>query len=290
MTTSFPNDTPSYFADAESSFDESDIVIFGVCFDKTASFRSGARFGPDAIRKASWNFESFNFHTGVDLQDKQIHDYGNLNFDADADVNYVIEKVQSFAHSIIEKDKIPVLLGGEHSLSAAVVQSFAKNIGVLCFDAHADFRNKYQDERYNHACTLRRMTDHVGNENIFLCGLRSAGKEEYDDLKNYDISCIDTYTFHELSIKKIIEQITSSFYNQPIYLTIDIDVFDPAFAPGTGTPEPFGLNPIDVLPIIDALSPQIIGFDIMEVNPHFDHGETAFLGAKLTRHILERIS
>ncbi len=290
MTTNFPNDTPSYFADAESSFDESDIVIFGVCFDKTASFRSGARFGADAIRKASWNFESFNFRTGVDLQDKKIHDYGNLNFESDADVNYVIEQVQSFAHSIIEKDKIPVLLGGEHSLSAAVVQSFAKNIGVLSLDAHADFRNQYQEERYNHACTLRRMADHVGDENIFLCGLRSAGREEYTELKNHRIPFIDAYTFHELSNEKIIDKITSSFNNQPIYLTIDIDVFDPAYAPGTGTPEPFGLNPIDVLSIIDTLSPQIIGFDIMEVNPHFDHGETAFLGAKLTRHILERIS
>ncbi|MBS3801607.1 MAG: agmatinase [Candidatus Thermoplasmatota archaeon] len=290
MNSTFPSDIPSYFADAESSFDESDIVIFGVKFDKTASFRSGARFGPDAIRKASWNFESFNFHTGVDLQDKSIHDYGNINFDENADVNQVIDQVQSFARSIVKKDKIPVLLGGEHSLSAAVVQSFANNIGVLSFDAHADFRNQYQDECYNHACVLRRIADHVGDEHIFLCGLRSAGKEEYIELKKHNISFIDTYTFHEASNKKIIEQITSSFNNRPIYVTIDIDVFDPAYAPGTGTPEPFGLNPIDVLPILDALSPKIIGFDVMEINSQFDYGQTAFLGAKLTRHLLEMLS
>lgn len=289
MDSAFPSDIPSYFADAESSFDESDVVLFGVSFDKTASFRSGSRFGPDAIRKASWNFESFNFHTGVDLQDKRIHDYGNLNVDIDKDVNYVIEQVQTFARSIIKKHKIPVLLGGEHSLSAAVVQSFAKNIGILSFDAHADFRDIYQDEAYNHACTLRRIADHVGDENVFLCGLRSAGKEEYNDLKKHNISFIDTYTFHKLTSQQVIDQITSIFSNQPIYITIDIDVFDPSYAPGTGTPEPFGLNPMDVLPIIDAISPQLIGFDIMEVNPYFDHGQTAFLGAKLIRHILERL-
>src|SRR6056297_188104 len=148
MNSIFPNDIPSYFADAESSFDESDIVIFGVKFDETASFRSGSRFGPDAIRKASWNFESFNFHTGVDLQDGRIHDYGNLLLDENINICQVIEKVQSFSRSIIEKNKIPVLLGGEHSLSAGVVQAFAQNIGVLAFDAHADFRNEYQDEAY----------------------------------------------------------------------------------------------------------------------------------------------
>ncbi len=289
MDSAFPSDISSYFADAESSFDESDVVLFGVSFDKTASFRSGSSFGPDAIRKASWNFESFNFHTGVDLQDKRIHDYGNLNVDIDKDVNYVIEQVQMFARSIIKKHKIPVLLGGEHSLSAAVVQSFAKNIGILAFDAHADFRDIYQDERYNHACTLRRIADYVGDENVFLCGLRSAGKEEYNDLKKHNISFIDTYTFHKLTSQQVIDQITSIFSNQPIYITIDIDVFDPSYAPGTGTPEPFGLNPMDVLPIIDAISPQLIGFDIMEVNPYFDHGQTAFLGAKLIRHILERL-
>ena len=289
MDSAFPSDIPSYFADAESSFDESDVVLFGVSFDKTASFRSGSRFGPDAIRKASWNFESFNFHTGVDLQDKRIHDYGNLNVDVDKDVNYVIEQVQTFARSIIKKHKIPVLLGGEHSLSAAVVQSFAKNIGILAFDAHADFRDVYQGEAYNHACTLRRIADYVGDENVFLCGLRSAGKEEYNDLIKHNISFIDTYTFHKLTSQQVIDQIISIFSNQPIYITIDIDVFDPAYAPGTGSPEPLGLNPMDVLPIIDAISPQLIGFDIMEVNPHFDHGQTAFLGAKIIRHILERL-
>ncbi|HMA83520.1 MAG TPA: agmatinase [Candidatus Thermoplasmatota archaeon] len=289
MDSTFPSDIPSYFADAESSFDESDIVIFGVKFDETASFRSGSRFGPDAIRKASWNFESFNFHTGVDLQDGRIHDYGNLLLDENINICQVIEKVQSFSRSIIEKNKIPVLLGGEHSLSAGVVQAFAQNIGVLAFDAHADFRNEYQDEAYNHACTLRRISDHVGDDHVFLCGLRSAGKQEYDDLKKHNISYIDTYTFHEASNKKIIEQIISSFNNKPVYVTIDIDVFDPAYAPGTGTPEPFGLNPIDVLAILDALSPQIIGFDVMEVNPQFDYGQTAFLGAKITRHLLEML-
>jgi len=285
----FPEDTPTYFADAEASFNESDIVLFGVPFDKTSSYRKGSRYGPDAIRKASWNFESYNFKTNVDLQDHFIHDYGNLSVSNEISANQMIEAVRAFSTSIIEQQKIPVAIGGEHSLSAAVVESFAKNVCVLFLDAHADFRESYQGERYNHACTLRRIVDHVGSDKVFLCGLRSAGKEEYNELTKQNISVSDSYSFFESKKGDIIKEIQSKFLNQPIYVSIDIDVFDPAFAPGTGTPEPFGLFPHDVLRIIDALIPQIIGFDITEINPEFDQGQTSFLGAKMIRHILERL-
>lgn len=289
MISFFPEDIPTYFADAEASFSESDLVLFGVPFDKTASFRSGTRLGPESIRKASWNFESFNFYTNVDLQKHFIHDYGDVIQPNELDLHEMINKVQMFTESILKQNKIPVLLGGEHSVTSAVVQSFPESIMVLSFDAHADFRDSYQNQTYSHACTLRRIVDHVGDDHVYLCGLRSAGRKEYEELVERNISFSDAYSFRSNDTAEIIQRIKSQFNNQPVYVSIDIDVFDPAFAPGTGTLEPFGLHPLDVLSIIDSVSSQIIGFDVMEVNPFFDHGETSFLAAKIIRHIMERL-
>lgn len=289
MIQSFPEDIPSYFADAEASFSESDLVLFGVAFDKTASFRSGARFGPESIRKASWNFESYNFHTNVDLQNHAIHDYGNLEITNDVDLNTMIKQVQQFSSSMINKGKKPILIGGEHSITAGVVQALPKDTCILSFDAHADFRDMYQGKKYNHACTLKRIADHVGSDHVYLCGLRSAGKNEYISLKKQDITFSDAYSFYEKGKEQVIQEIKSIFEQNPVYVTIDIDVLDPSFAPGTGTIEPFGLFPLDVLSIIDEISDQVIGFDVMEVNPLFDHGETSFLAAKIIRHIMERL-
>jgi agmatinase len=289
MIQSFPGDIPSYFADAEASFSESDLVLFGVAFDKTASFRSGARFGPESIRKASWNFESYNFHTNIDLQNHAIHDYGNLEITNDVDLNNMIKQVQQFSLSMINKGKKPILIGGEHSITAGVVQALPKDTCILSFDAHADFRDMYQGKKYNHACTLKRIADHVGSDHVYLCGLRSAGKNEYISLKKQDITFSDAYSFYEKGKEQVIQEIKSIFEQNPVYVTIDIDVLDPSFAPGTGTIEPFGLCPLDVLSIIDEISDQVIGFDVMEVNPLFDHGETSFLAAKIIRHIMERL-
>ncbi|MBS3778096.1 MAG: agmatinase [Candidatus Thermoplasmatota archaeon] len=289
MTKSFPSDIPSYFADAEASLSDSELVLFGVTFDKTASFRSGARFGPESIRKASWNFESYNFHTNVDLQNHHIHDYGNLDINNDMSSSTMIKQVQQFSTSLIEKRKKPILIGGEHSITAGVVQALPKDTCVLCLDAHADYRETYQRQRYNHACTLKRITDHVGSDHVFLCGLRSAGKQEYNKMIQQNIPISDVYSFYEKGKKHVIKDIKSKFKHELVYITIDVDVFDPSFAPGTGTLEPFGLYPLDVLSIIDTISDQIIGFDLMEVNPLFDYGQTSFLAAKIIRHTMERL-
>ncbi len=278
---------PNYFADAEASFDEADFIIFGVPYDKTSSFRFGSKHGPAKIREASWNFETFNFKTGTDLKDVKFHDYGDL------DVSYLspdemISIVTRFASKIVKENKFPIAIGGEHSITSGVVKAFSKDVAVLSLDAHIDFRNEYENEKNSHACIIRRISEHIDIENIAVLGMRSAEKKEFEEARNAGLFYIDSFEMKDKGVKNAIEKTKNHLGNKKIYLTLDIDVVDPAYAPETGTPEPFGLTPFDVLEIITSFSDSLVGFDVMEVCPFHDCGQTAILAAKLIRFILEK--
>jgi agmatinase len=279
---------PDYFADAESSFDEAEYIIFGIPYDKTSSFRKGAIQAPKEIRLASWNFETFNLKTGIDLCDIKFHDYGNLDVEDDKPI-MMVEKVREFTSKLVKKNKFPIAIGGEHSISSGIIQAFPKDIAVLSLDAHIDFRESYENEPYNHACVTKRIADHINIENIVVLGVRSAAKEEFEDAKKEKLFFIDAYNIRKTGFKKALEDTKSHLSNKKIYLTLDIDVIDPAYAPGTSTPEPFGLNPFDILDCIDCFSSKIIGFDIAEVCPPFDNGETSLLAAKFIRYIMNSV-
>ena len=279
-------DFPEYFADAESSFDEAKYVIFGVPYDKTSSFRPGARNGPKEIRRASWNFETYNFRTGFDLSNVKLHDYGDLEV-KDKAPERMVNEVTSFTGKILQKNKIPIAIGGEHSITSGIISAYPKDIFVVSLDAHIDFRQKYENSPYNHACVTRRISDHVGVDNVAVIGIRSAEKEEFLEAKKLGLFYIDSYEIRENGIEQAINRTKKYIGNNKVYLTLDIDVIDPAFAPGTSTPEPFGLSPFDVLKCIDTFSSNLIGFDIVEVCPDFDNGQTAILAAKLIRSVIE---
>ena len=280
---------PNYFADAESSFDEAKIVIFGAPYDKTSSFRIGASKAPNEIRQASWNFETFNIKTGRDLTEVKFHDYGDLEIKDDSPKD-MVNKIRDFTSLLIKKNKFPIAIGGEHSITSGIIQAFPKNIAVLCLDAHLDFRQDYENEPYNHACTIRRIADHVDIKNIALLGFRSAEKEEFIDANNQGLFCIDSYTIKKIGIKKILDKTKEYLGDKKIYFSLDIDVFDVSYAPGTSTPEPFGLAQWEILDIIDFFSSQFIGFDIVEVCPPYDTGQTSILAAKIVRYIIESVS
>jgi len=280
---------PNYFADAESSLDEAKFVIFGVPYDKTSSFRLGADKGPQEIRKASWNFETFNLKTGIDLRDIRFHDYGDLEVKNDTP-QVMVKKVKEFTSNLLKKDKFPIALGGEHSITPGIVHSFQNDIAVLSLDAHIDFRQQYEDEPYNHACAIRRISDHIDIKNIAVLGVRSAEKEEFEEAKAQGLFSIDSFEIKELGIKTALDKVANHLQDKPIYLTLDIDVVDPAYAPGTSTPEPFGLTPFDILECIDRFSSKLVGFDVVEICPPYDQGQTALLAAKLVRVVIERVS
>jgi len=279
---------PKYFADAESSFDESDFVIFGVPYDKTSSFRMGSIEGPSKIREASWNFETYNFRTDFDLRDVRIHDYGDLEV-INASPRNMIKKVSEFTRKILSKNKFPITLGGEHSITPGIIYAYPKDISVVCFDAHIDFRNIYKKEPFNHACSVRRISDHIDIKNIAVLGIRSAEKEEFVDAKKKKLFYIDAEKIRKIGIKKALEQTNGYLKNNRIYLSLDIDVIDPAYAPGVSTPEPFGLNPLDIVETLSFFSLNLVGFDVTEVCPAYDNGQTAILAAKFVRTLIENI-
>jgi len=276
---------PNYFADAESDFDEAEFIIFGIPFEKTSSYRHGADKAPKEIRQASWNFESYDVRTKGDLRDIKLHDYGNLDI-KNLDRKEMLETVQEFTSHLLIKNKFPIAIGGEHSITPGLIKSYPSDIAILSLDAHLDFRNQYENDVNNHACVIRRIADYIHIKNIAIIGLRSAVKEEFEYAKKKGLYFIDTFSIEKKGINETIKETQKYLQNKKLYLTFDMDVIDPAYAPSTSTPEPFGLKPIDILDIIDAFSSQIVGFDIVEVCPGYDHGETSLLAAKIIRSII----
>jgi len=271
------------FADANASLDDADFVILGIPFDRTASFRSGARFAPNVIREASYNFETFLFEHEVDLVDIPIHDAGNLEeFDT---VDEMVSSAEMEIRGLSSEGRFPVILGGEHSVTIPAVRSL-QDIGVISIDAHLDFRDEYLGERNSHACVTRRITDHVGMENVFVLGVRSMSREEFEDERP---DFIDALTIREEGMDGAVRRALGTLDKKRIYLTIDIDGIDPAFAPGTGTPEPFGISDMDAKRCINILAPRLVGFDVVEVCPPYDHGNTAALAARLVREVIATV-
>jgi agmatinase len=279
---------PDYFADAESDFDEADIIIFGVPYDKTASFRTGASKAPKEIRQASWNYETFNLKTGNDLKDVKFHDYGNLDVKSNKPEE-MVKKVKDFTSNLLANNKFPIAIGGEHSLTVGAVQAFPKDIAVLSLDAHIDFRQQYENEKYNHACVTRRIADHIDVRNIAVIGIRSAEKEEYEAALNQNLFNITSYEIKKLGIKRSLDKTRKYLGDKNVYLSMDIDVLDLSYAPGTSTPEPYGLTPTEVIEYIESFSQKLIGFDIVEVCPPYDSGQTSLLAAKFVRHVIENV-
>ena len=268
------------FADANASLEDGRYIIIGIPFDRTASFRSGARFAPNAIREASYNFETYLFEHDVDILDIPIYDMGNM--EEFGTVDEMVENARSEISSLVSRGKFPIIIGGEHSITIPAVESYEK-VGVISIDAHLDFRQEYLGEKNSHACVTRRMTDHVGLKNVAILGVRSMSSEETrDDTPEF----IDAFTIREKGIEWAVKKALDMVHRDNIYLTLDIDGIDPAYAPGTGTPEPFGLTDLDIKKCIDLLAPRLVGFDVVEVCPPYDSGNTAALAARLIREVI----
>lgn len=278
-------DFPNYFADAESDYSTADFIIYGVPYERCPSFRSGVYKAPGEIRKASWNFETYDIYTGVDISTLKIHDYGDLEVLKCTD-SEMMSMVKGFHSSILQKQKFPIVIGGNHSITPALLCSYPDDIAVLMLDAHMDYRDSYEDSKYNHACALRRCVDHVGTKNVAVLGLRSAEHDEYIQATSDTIFSVDSYTIKKESITGAIAKIKQHFKGKKIYLSIDSDVFDPSIAPATGTPEPYGLTDFEVLEVIKAFSKDLVGFDIVEICPGYDFGQTSLLAAKIIRQVI----
>ena len=279
---------PGRFADANADFDESEYVIAGVPFDRTTSFRPGARFGPGSIRQHSWNFESYDLETGVDLGDLRIHDLGDTEeFGSSQDM---VESVRQELRRVYRAGKIPITLGGDHACAPPCVEAYpeGRSLGVLYLDAHMDFRSSYLGDPRSHGCSARRMLERVGAENIVVLGVRSVSREEIEDNRRIGMQYISAHEVARSGIQATVGRALAALTTEKVYVSLDIDVIDPAYAAGTGTPETFGLTPRDVKFALDEVAPRLAGFDIMEVAPHYDQGNTSALAARLAREAIVR--
>ncbi|MEM3226695.1 MAG: arginase family protein, partial [Thermoplasmata archaeon] len=177
--------------------------------------------------------------------------------------------------------------GGEHSITTGIAKALKERDAAIIFlDAHLDFRKEYLGVKYSHACVARRSYEILGNKRTAAFGVRSISEEEYYDALEKKYFYISAYNFKAIGWKKAIDQILENISSKKIFLSLDIDGIDPAFAPAVATPEPYGLDPSDVKHIIDYIGDRLIGADIVEISPHYDQGNTAMLGARLLQEIV----
>ncbi len=276
------------FADADAEFEDAQFVVLGVPFDRTTSFRPGARFGPDSIRQHSWNFESYDLETGVDLSEVPIHDMGNAGEYGTA--SDMVQGVREEVARVYAAGKIPITLGGDHACSPPCVEAYPtpESLGVLYIDAHMDFRSSYLGDARSHACSSRRIVERVGARNVVVLGVRSVSHEEVDDNRSIGMAYVTAHEVASEGIESAVQRALNMLKTDRVYVSLDIDAIDPAYAGGTGTPEPFGLTPRDVKYAIGQVAPRLAGLDIMEVSPHYDSGNTSALAARLAREAIVR--
>ncbi|MDR0523408.1 MAG: agmatinase [Candidatus Methanoplasma sp.] len=270
------------YAGAEHGYDDADAVIAGIPYDRTASFKAGAREAPSHIRRASYNFEESHFEHGLDQRSPRVHDYG------DCEDRFLPEDMfeeVGFALGPAARDgKFIVAIGGEHTINIPLMRLF-KNVSLLTIDAHLDSRDEYLGTPYSHACVTRRAAEHLGIENVFAMGVRSISREELD--RDDVVSHATSFEIMDAGVEKAVARALDSLGNERVHVSLDIDGIDPAYAPGTGTPEPFGLTPMDVKKIISAVGDRLCGFDVTEVCPPADpSGITSVLAARMVNEAL----
>jgi len=262
---------------------ESVAVIIGVPFDSTHSYKPGCRFGPDVIRDAFNNIEIFQPEFGIDLETVNINDLGNTKHTVVA--AEMLQMVENITSELKKQNKQLIILGGEHLITLGSFTCFPKDTGYVVFDAHYDLRDQYADIKLSHAAYLRRIIEKRGSENIVHVGARAFVKEELAFLKEHNISTVSDKEIRDGNGPKLLKDITSTFDN--IYLSIDLDVLDPAFAPGVGNPEAVGISSRELYDLVTTLqNKKIVAADIVELNPTYDNGATASMAAKMVSTII----
>ena len=263
---------------ASSGDTEPVATVFGIPFDSTHSYKPGCRFGPDVIRDAFNNIEIFHPQFGIDLESVNIEDLGNTTHTVLA--SEMIDMVGKITKELVAKKRQLFILGGEHSITYGTYMSFPKETGYVVFDAHYDLRDEYANIKLSHAAYLRRIVEQRGADNILHVGARAFVKEELEFLNEHNIKTISDRQVREGEGPKILKEFASSF--DSMYTSFDLDVLDPAYAPGVGNPEAAGMTSRELFDLIYSLENiKVTGVDIVELNPQYDNGATASIAAKI---------
>jgi agmatinase len=274
------------FSGFQKTFDEADYVVLGVPFDLTSTYRTGARFGPTAIREASLNIETYSFDSGVDIEDLRLHDLGDLHVTSDTDET--LKRLEQVMQELLKAGKTPALIGGEHTITLGAARAMGKNCAVISFDAHLDLRNEYMNLKTSHTTFMRRINEQVHPQKIVEIGTRAVCKEELNYAKKAGINYITVQQIRDDGVKKTIEKVEKLLTGiKQTYLSIDMDVLDPGFVPAVQNPEPNGLSTGMFYELLNALcDKRVVAFDVVEVAPNYDDGITAIQAAKTIFEVL----
>ncbi len=257
------------------------LVLVGAPYDLTQSFRRGAAGGPVAVREASWSLEAYSPELDSDLAQVGLADLGDLHLqglDPAAAVQAVCDTLAR-----LDPSAVPVLLGGDHTVTVGAVRALVQrysHLRVVVFDAHLDLREEYEGSPWSHACTVRRIWEQLGDGRVVVVGVRSGLREEWAFARSH---C--RWWSSALALP---ETVHAELACSPVYLSVDLDVLDPAYAPGVGNPEPGGPSFSDLLRALYLLRDlPVVGMDLVETAPALDpSGVTAVVAAKLLREMM----
>jgi len=273
----------------QKPFEKADYVILGVPFDTTSTYRTGARFGPNAIREASLNIETYSFRAGVDVEDLQLHDLGDLH--VSTNVDETVKRLGLVVKEILEAGKTPVVLGGEHTITYGSVKGLgntARKTAIVSFDAHLDLRDEFMGLKLSHTTFMRRINENIKPAKIIEIGTRAVCKEELKYAEKAGIQFFTTQQTRKEGSEQIVKLLKKELAGiEKFYLSIDMDVLDPAYAPAVQNPEPEGTETHTLLDIISGLCDnRVLGFDVVEVAPNYDFGTSAVQATKVVFEVL----
>lgn len=270
------------FIGCDSEYDEASLVLFGAPFDSTTSYRPGTRYGSSAIRHESFGLETYSPYQDEDLTDYRIFDAGDLEL-CFGSSEAALADIEALADEILQSNKFPLLLGGEHLVTLGAFRAALKkhpDLHVIHFDAHTDLRDDYLGAKLSHACVIRRCHDLIGDGRIHQFCIRSGERDEFRFAETHT----DLHKFNFSGLKETMENVG----NAPVYFTIDLDCLDPSTFPGTGTPEAGGVSFLELLDAIETVcKANVIAADVNELSPMLDtSGASTALACKVVRELM----
>jgi len=274
------------FGGVQRDLNEADYVVLGVPFDLTSTYRSGSRFAPAAIREAALNIETYSFRSEISLEEVKIHDVGDLHVSLDAEET--LKRLGLVTKDIFKAAKKPALIGGEHTLTLGAVRGFDGALAMVVFDAHLDLRDEYMGEKVCHATFMRRVFEETKVRKVICVGTRAVCKEELGYAEKTGMRFFTSQEVIRRGAQDISREISNLLdHHEAVYLSIDMDVLDPAYAPAVQNPEPDGLNIHQLLDLVcNVCDGRVVGFDVTEVTPHYDEGVTAIQATKVISEVL----
>ena len=274
------------FLACEAAFDDAKTVLFGAPFDGTTSFRPGTRFGPSAIRSESFGIETYSPYCDRDLTDCAIYDGGDLELPF-GNTERVLSMIEDYTEQVLSANKRFVMLGGEHLVTLGALRAVCRrypDLHIIHLDAHTDLRTDYLGEELSHSTVLYHAWKLVGDGRVFQFGIRSGEKYEFEFAKQHT-------TLRKFDLQGF-EETVKALEGKPVYFTLDLDVLDPSIFCGTGTPEAGGVTFKELMDALLQLNRlNIVGYDINELSPHYDHsGTSTAVACKVTREILLQLT